>query len=101
MGRMRTDWVQAAIAAPVQNIGQLDAEDVRQLDAAVNRGELIKSRAPFFGRLPMKDTYASSAAVIDAMVAADRLAFDASVANDREQRNSVARPAGSERGCLH
>lgn len=82
----KIDWVAAAKGAPVLCIGQHDKADVAALNAAVRRGELIRTTAPFFGRMARKTCYATSQAAVDEMVAADARRFDVACAMDHAAR---------------
>lgn len=62
----RIDWALMAARKPVCSIGQLSPSDVKSLDAAVRKGDLVQRKAPFAGSFgAVKTYYAASDAAFD------------------------------------
>jgi hypothetical protein len=84
-----TDWVAVAKTQPIIDIGQIDADAKRALNAAVRRGELIRTKCPFFGRMVEKTCWAVSQAAVDAKIAAEQAAFGMALAMDEANRRNA------------
>jgi hypothetical protein len=90
MNNVTSTWPAFAMVRPVCNIGQLNANDLRALNAAVKSGALVKRQAPFAGRLgAMKTYYAASDQAFDAYQVEQISKFDLCIIMDEHNKRNA------------